>query len=223
VDWKRAIAVNQEALSRIVAGFVALLAAFEGELRLPLGVYRAVALGLFKSETALRRLIVIAARGLTVTLKPQRPMPAGLVIQPKGETSRPMAFQLFDARVSYNWVEEPSHITGPRIRMVDMPDPRSQFLALFKRPVGGLSSEAATLHLRRRLDATLRALGNIPKEAQRMARWKARRLAMDNAKFVSPMRPGPPPGRDKHSKAEIDLILRECHALAFQAQQVDTS
>jgi hypothetical protein len=223
VDWERAVAVNREALSRIVAGFVALLAAFEGELRLPLGVYRTVALGLFKSETALRRLIVIAARGLTVTLKPQRPMPVGLVIRSQGQTSRPMAFQLFDPRVSYNWVEEPPRITGPRIRVVGMPSPHAQFLALFKRPTGGLSSEAATAHLRRRLDATLRALGNIPREAIRMAKWKARRLALAQPKFTSPLRPGPPPGRDKHSKAEIDLILRECHALAFDAQRADTS
>ena len=220
MDWDRAVAVNREALLRIVAGFVALLAAFHGELRLPLGVYRVVALGLFKSETAVRRLIVIAARGLTVALKPSRPMPAGLVIHSEGQTSRPMAFPLFDPRVTYSWVEEPSRITGPRIRTVDAPDPRSQFLALFKRSAGGFSSEAATTALRRRLAATLAALGNIPKEALRMARWKARRLAMAQPKFTSPLRPGPPPGRDKHSKAEIDLILRECHALAFR---VDTS
>ena len=223
MDWERAILVNREALLRILAGFVALLAAFHGELRLPLGVYRAVALGLFKSETAVRRLIVIAARGLTVALQPRCPMPAGLVIQPKGETSRPMAFPLFDPRVAYNWVEEPPRITGPRIRTVDVPDPRSQFLALFKRPASGFSSEAATTALRRRLAATLSALGNIPREAIRMARWKARRLAMANPKFTSPLRPGPPPGRDKHSKADIDLILRECHALAFDALRIDSS
>jgi hypothetical protein len=223
VDWERAIAVNKDALTRIVAGFVALLAAFEGELRLPLGVYRVVASSLFKSETALRRLIVIAARGLVVPLKARAPMPEGLVIQSKGQPSRPMAFQLFDQRVSYSWVEEPPPITGPRIRVVGMPDPRSQFLALFKRPPSQLCSEAATQTLRRRLAATLRALGNIPREARRMARWQARRKAMENPKFTSPIRPGPPPGRDKHSKADIDLILRECHALAFQALRADTS
>ena len=223
MDWERAVAVNREALSRIVAGFVALLAAFEGELRLPLGIYRTVALGLFKSETAVRRLIVIAARGLSVAVKPQRPMPTGLVIERNGAPSRPMAFPLFDARVPYSWVEEPPRITGPRIRMLHAPDPRAQFLALFKRPAGGFCSEAATTHLRRRLDATLAALGNIPREAIRMARWKARRLALANPKFTSPLRPGPPPGRDKHSKADIDIILRECHALAFDALRIDSS
>ncbi len=223
MDWERAILVNREALVRILAGFVALLAAFHGELRLPLGVYRTVALGLFKSETAVRRLIVIAARGLTIALQQHRPMPAGLVIEGRGQTSRPMAFPLFDTRVSYSWDEEPLPVTGPRIRIIDMPDPRAQFLALFKRPASGLSSEAATTALRRRLAATLSALGNIPGEALRMARWKARRLAMANPKFVSPLRPGPPPGRDKHSKADIDLILRECHALAFDALRIDTS
>ncbi len=223
MDWERAVAVNREALSRIVAEFAALLAAFAGVLQLPLGIYRTVALGLFKAETAVRRLIVIAARGLSVAVKPQRPMPVGLVIERKGETSRPMAFPLFDARVPYSWVEEPQRITGPRIRMVHAPDPRAQFLALFKRPAGGFCSEAATTHLRRRLDATLAALGNIPRDAIRRARWTARRLALANPKFTSPLRPGPPPGRDKPSKADIDIILRECHALAFDAQRVDTS
>ena len=223
MDWERAILVNREALLRILAGFVALLAAFHGELRLPLGVYRTVALGLFKSETAVRRLIVIAARGLTVALQPRCPMPPGLVIQGRGETSRPMAFPLFDTRVSYSWDETPPAVTGPRIRMVDAPSPHAQFLALFNRPAIGLSSEAATTALRRRLAATLAALGNIPREAIRMARWKARRLAMANPKFTSPLRPGPPPGRDKHSKADIDLILRECHALAFDALRIDSS
>ena len=223
MDWERAILVNREALVRILAGFVALLAAFEGELRLPLGVYRAVALGLFKSETAVRRLIVIAARGLTVALQPRCPMPAGFVIRSDGQILRPMAFPLFDTRVSYSWDEEPSPISGPRIRTVDAPSPQAQFLALFKRPASGFSSEAATTALRRRLAATLSALGNIPREAIRMARWKARRLAMANPKFTSPLRPGPPPGRDKHSKADIDLILRECHALAFDALRIDSS
>lgn len=223
MDWDRAVAINREALQRILAGFVALLAAFEGELRLPLGVYRVVAHGLFKSETAVRRLIVIAARGVTVVLQPRRPMPAGLVIQSGGQTSRPMAFQLYDTRVSYSWVEEAPLLTGPRIRMVDALSPRSQFLALFQQAPGTLSSAAATLQLRRRLDATVRALGNIDREAKRMAKWMARRLAMAHAKFTSPLRPGPPPGRDKHSKADIDMVLRECHALAFHALRADTS
>jgi hypothetical protein len=223
VDWERAVAVNREALLHIVQGFVALLEAFADEVRLPLGVYRMVAHGLFKSETALRRLIVIAARGVSVVLTPRRPMPVGLVMRAEGPSSRPMAFQLFDSRVNYSWVEEAPPITGPRIRTVDVPSPQAQFLALFKRPPSTLSSEAATLTLRRRLEAALRALGNIPREAKRMARWQARRLAMDNPKFTSPIRPGPPPGRDKYSKDDIDLILRECHALAFHALRDDTS
>jgi hypothetical protein len=223
MNWTRAIEINGQALSHIVAGLVALLAAFEGAVRLPRSVYQMVARDLFKTESAVRRLIVIAARGLVVKVQPHRPLPAGFVIAPPTKAPERMAFPLYDTRVSYSWDEVSPPITGPRIRVVDRPDPRSQFLALFKRPVETLVSAENTRRLRLRLSATEFALTNLMREAKRMARWTARRAQMANAKFTSPLRPGPPPGRNKQSRDDIDLILRECHALAFEAQRPDTS
>ena len=49
------------------------------------------------AESAVRRLIVVAARGVVVKVAPSRPMPKGQMIG-KGGGSRLPAFQLFDTR-----------------------------------------------------------------------------------------------------------------------------
>ena len=226
MDWTRAIEINRVALLRIVAELVAVLAAFDGLLRLPKPVHRSLGIGIFKAEAAVRRLIVIAARGLVVALPAPRPMPAGLVIagQNPGTPAR-LVFPLFDTRVSYSFDEEPcAALSGPRIRMLEAQSPQQQFLSLFPPAAAeAFSSAAATRQLRLRVEATSRALQNLSNEAKRMARWLVRRKAVDQPTFTSPMRPGPPPGHNRQSKADIDLVLRECHALAWEALRVDSS
>ena len=225
MDWTRAIEINRQALLRIVAELVAVLAAFEGVLRLPRPIHRTLGLGLHKAEAAVRRLIVIAARGLVVPAPPARPMPTGLVIvgkNPQGPAR--LVFPLFDKRVTYSFEEaQPVAQAGPRIRSFGDESPRQQFLNLFPSAVDNLSSEAATQTLRLRLQATSRALHNLTTEARRMARWLVRRKGMENPKFTMPMRPGPPPGNNRQSKADIDLVLHECHALAWEALRVNSS
>ncbi len=79
MDWDAAIKRHSEALNRIVAALFALLG-LEGEAdlgRIPNPLYRAVLLVLRPAESAVRRLIVIAAKGLVVKLAPSRPMPKG--------------------------------------------------------------------------------------------------------------------------------------------------
>jgi hypothetical protein len=222
MDWTRAIEINKAALVRIVAALVSLLGAQAGAARLPLPVYQLIARVLHPAESAVRRLIVIAARGLDVPLLPVRPMPKGLAIA--GTASGRVSFQLFDTRKRFG---DPDEITldrsGPRIRSVDAADPRSLFLAQFVRPADGLSSESETLRINRRVEAMQRALDDLPREAKRMARWLKRRSLMTNPKFTSPLRPGRPPGHRKRSGEEIDQVLTECHALARDALRKDTS
>ena len=79
LDWALAIERNSEALKGIIAALFAMLG-LDGEVpvgRLPRSVHRAVLRVLWPAESAVRRLIVIAARGLVVKLKPaaSRPMP----------------------------------------------------------------------------------------------------------------------------------------------------
>lgn len=225
MDWKRTIEINREALVGIVAGLVAWLAAFEGVLRLPRPVYQRVGLSLHKAESALRRLIVIAARGLVVSLPPKRPMPEGLFIacnNPNGPSRR--AFPLFDSRINYSFeeLEVPPNTTS-HIHYFNDASLYAKFPNLLGRAPEILSSEAETKSLRLRLAAAHRALQNLTSEAKRMARWQARRKTLENPKFTSPIRPGPPPGDNRNSKSEIDLVLRECQGLAFEALKFDSS
>ena len=81
MDWDLAIERNSEALKGIVAALFAMLG-LDGTTvsRIPHPLHRAVLRVLRPAESAVRRLIVIAARGLVVKLAPSRPMPAGKVI-----------------------------------------------------------------------------------------------------------------------------------------------
>ena len=77
MDWALAIERNSEALKGIVAALFAMLG-LEGEAvvgRIPQPLHRAVLRVLRPAESAVRRLIVIAARGLVVKLVPSRPLP----------------------------------------------------------------------------------------------------------------------------------------------------
>ena len=103
MDWDLAIKRNSEALKGIVEVLFAMLG-LAGEAtvsRIPQPLHRAVLRVLWPAESAVRRLIVIAARGLVVKLKPaaSRPMPAGPI--GKGGGSRLPSFQLFDTRKNF--------------------------------------------------------------------------------------------------------------------------
>ena len=83
MDWALAIERNSEALKGIVAALFAMLG-LQGEAvvgRIPQPLHRAVLRVLRPAESAMRRLIIIAARGLVVKLPAappiSRPMPAG--------------------------------------------------------------------------------------------------------------------------------------------------
>ncbi|MFL5259874.1 MAG: hypothetical protein ACJ8AS_08975 [Hyphomicrobiales bacterium] len=226
MDWARAIAVNQTALTRIVAALIAMvgLAADGVVARLPRPTYRAMLQVLRPAEAAVRRLIVIAARGLMAKLPPLRPMPAGLALAGRGGGR--VSFQLFDARKRFGPARGKSAVVKaePRIFIHGA----SPLVPLFRHralasPVTEPDGTVAALRLGRRLAAIKRALEDLPRQAMRLARWQARRASMEGAKFTSPLRPGPPPGHRKKPKGEIDWVLRTCHALARDALAEDTS
>lgn len=222
MNWTRAIDINRDALTHIIMGLVALLAAQGEALRLPRVVYQMLLRSLYPAESAVRRLIVIVARGLVVPDTPSRPMPQGLVIA--GSSKGRMSFQLFDSRKAFGDPDDmPTAISGPHIRFIDALSPRQVFLAKFINPREATCSEAETLRIRHRLGLLARALEQLAREAKRMARWQKRRAQMQSPAFVFPLRPGPPPGHHQRPGEDIDNILRECHALAWMALQPDTS
>ena len=210
MDWARAVEINRMALTRIVAELLAMI-----------GLVSAIKVGqlLRPTESALRRLIVIAARGLVVIPASKRVLPKGLVIVGRG--SGRMCFRLFDTRKSFDFIlpENPLFVTvktygsNPFNLFSSIPQSRPE------EPASGLNAT----QLSRRLAAVVHALENLPRQAKRLARWKARRKSLENPKFTSPLRPGPPPGHRNRPRAEVDFVLQECHALAFDALREDSS
>jgi len=227
MDWARAIAINQIALTRIVAALIAMvgLAAWGAAARLPRPLYRRALRLLRPAESAVRRLIVIAARGVFVKPFCARPMPQGLALVGRG--SGRASFQLFDSRKRFGSVRTPS--TGPK------PEPRvfvfgdNPIAPLFQpREQPRLEPEidddtVGVERLGRRLAAIKMALENLAAQAKRLKRWQARRDVMRSPKFRSPLRPGFPPGHRREPRDEVDRVLRECHALASDALKEDTS
>jgi hypothetical protein len=227
MDWNLAIKRNSEALMGIVAEIFAMLGLVgtNSVSRIPQPLQRAVLRVLRPAESAVRRLIVIAARGLVVKLAASRPMPAGKVIG-KGGNSRP-SFQLFDPRKNFNRSRRRAFSRiGPRIHVFGY-DPR--VVALFPAPQpavepppppDGLVNAA---RLSRRLQALKLALDDLPRQAKRLARWRLRREKAINPKFKSPLRPGRPPGHRRKPTHEVDEVLIECHGVAWEALKPDTS
>jgi hypothetical protein len=179
------------------------------------------------AESAVRRLIVIAARGLVVKLAPSRPMPKGHIIG-KGGTPR-TSFKLFDTRKDF------PELRQHRVKYAKNP-PRILFFgdnsrldSLWSVPEPAAAPVPPPDHLvnaarpSRRLQALKTALDNLPRQARRMVRWRMKRESMPNPKFKSPLRPGPPPGHRKRQIHPIDEILADCHALAWDAMKTDTS
>ena len=222
MDWELAIKRNSEALSGIVAAIFVMLGVAE---RISFSLHSAVLRVLHPSEFAVRRLIVIAARGLVVKVVPSRPMPAGLIIA-KGGNSR-ISFKLFDPRKSFVELRERTPVRRlPRIHFFG-PDPRVAALWPAPRPAviptpspdGLVNAEPLT----RRLQALKSALNDLPRQARRLARWRLKRENVASLKFKSPLRPGPPPGHRKKPTHEVDEVLIECQGLARDAMRLDTS
>jgi len=215
MDWAKAIERNREPLLRIVAALFAMIGLTEtgavGRLSRPL--HRAVLGVLRPAEAAVRRLIVVAARGVVVKPSPVRTAPAGLKISGKGQGR--VSFQLFDPpRRPFEWTYGPRHASPrpqPRIRFIDVAfDPRTP---LFRRsspvapaPVPEKENTVAddtvnAIPLCRRLAAIKRALEDLPRQARRYARWQARPIEARRPQLSTPLRRGPPPGhRQRQSR-----------------------
>ena len=227
MDWARAIERNSEALKGIVETLFAMLGLGDTDMvaRLPRSVHSAVLRVLRPAESAMRRLIVIAARGLVVKLAPSRPMPKAAGPIGKGGGSRRPSFQLFDPRK--NFAELRQHRrrftrNPPRIHFFpyDTLSPARPAAADAPPPPDGLVNAE---RLSRRLQALKLALEDLPRQARRLARWRVRREKAPSPKFKSPLRPGHPPGYRRKPLHLVDEVLIECHGLAFDAMRPDTS
>ena len=230
MDWDLAIKRNSEALMTMLDTLFSMLGIVGNATvgRIPQPLHRAVGLVLRPAESAVRRLIIIVARGLIVKVAPSRPMPKGTIIGKGSGQSRP-SFKLFDTRKDFpelrqhriKYAKHPPriHFFGDDAR-VDALWPAPKPAAIPAPPPDGLVNAQC---ITRRLRALKLALEDLPRQARRMARWRLRREAMPNPKFKSPLRPGPPPGHRKRQIHPIDEILADCHALAWEVMRSDTS
>jgi ribosomal protein L44E len=221
MDWARAVKINRIALSQIVAEILAMLGLAVGGTveRMPRALYVAAERLLRPAESALRRLIFIAARGLVIQPSPSRPMPKVLFNNNKGSSR--MSFRLFDKRAVFEFISP----QNPVCVMVQTynDNPFNLFNSLAQPQADESHENISGAQLCRRLAALAHGLENIPSQARRLARWTARRKSCKTAKFTNALRPGPPPGHRTKPTKPIDFILRECHALAFDVLKADTS
>jgi hypothetical protein len=221
--WTAALARNSAALAAIVAQLWALLEVFGGAdaMRLPRSVHSSVLRVLRPAESALRRLIVIAARDVMVAPVPKStgPAPIGKRVTPRKHPSR-MSFKLIDPRKRFQ-VQRVIYTTQtPRISIIA---PDAPFAPIFAQPPSlvrvplpcAADRPMSARRLCLRLKALTSALDDIPQQAKRLARWQFKRAKEVLPKFSSPLRPGKPPGYRRRSDHEVDDILSECHSYAM--------
>lgn len=228
MDFAYAIERHRQPLLGIVAALFAMIGLVgSGAVeRLPQRLYRAVLNVLRPAESAVRRLIVVAARGLVVKPHVPRSAAAGPAIPVK--TQGRLCFRLFDPQARHRGGAGRASAGGrgpePHIRVL-VADPR---IALFRRPALAEpepqpDDSVSAVRLCRRLLAIRRALEDLPRQARRYARWRARPLAERRPKLDAVLRPGPSLGHRRKASHEVHAILSECSWLAHTALKPDTS
>jgi hypothetical protein len=261
----------------------------ESRPTLPRHLHRAVLRLLRPAEAAVRRLVIVMARGLVAKLPPARPrqpqpkptvlrngvgtgilMPRGyrgpLTPPLKGEgvvnaasglatnsiganaseypsplrggvrgggkepSARRVAFQLLDPLPRWNRRARPAARGVPRISVPGFTVPHP--VAVRQPPSPDDPVDAARLALR--LAALASALDDLPGQARRFARWRARRDAANalarqgrptgrSCRF-SPLRPGRPPGGRRRPTHEVHEVLKDLQWFAVKAlERTDTS
>ena len=231
MDWDRAIKRNSEVLAGIVETLFVMLGLVGDATvsRISWPSYRAVLRVLRPAESALRRLIVVAARGLVVAPVVSRPKPAGAAKPRKGGTPRVPSFQLFDPQTR---IMLPRRRRPPRaVPRIHMFNADGEFITIgpplrpAKAPARTKSADGMVSAVRviRRLEALEAALADLPRQAKRLVRWRMRQETSPNPSFKTPLRPGRPPGSRRRSTHEVDELLSECDWLAFRAAMTETS
>jgi hypothetical protein len=235
MDFKLAIERNRAPLLVEVLKLFAMIGLSEGVTieRISRPLHRQVMGILRKAESAVRRLIVAAARDIVLEPEEPRTPRAGAKTSDKskdkaeGEVKekrkrRPL-FNLFDQLTRFRYRIKKRRRPEPRISVVDLGnDPMFPIYIVTRQqepPPAAVIKKAddgtvSTRNLIRRLSACFDAVQDIQGHAMRLARWEARPKEERRPERWSPLRSGRPPGFRQKSKHVIDDILKECHWLA---------
>jgi hypothetical protein len=92
-----------------------------------------------------------------------------------------------------------------------------------RRKAANPDGQVDAARLSARLEALKRALDDLPRQARRLVRARARRDKVARLQLQSVMRPGRPPGYRKVPTHDVDHVLAECHWLARDVEAHDTS
>ena len=174
MDWDLAIKRNSKALKGIIEVLFALLGldGTDAASRIPRSLHSAVLGVLRPAESAVRRLIVVAARNVVVKLAPSRPMPKGHIIG-KGGGTPGSSFQLFDQRIFFPEL----HIR--RVKFAKL-EPRIRFFGLRSPGLCPVSSAPAC--------ARSRAVARWPGQCRHALHRRLQALKWPSR--TSPARPG---------------------------------
>ncbi|HEV7255653.1 MAG TPA: hypothetical protein VGN97_21455 [Mesorhizobium sp.] len=202
MDWDYAIERNREALKRVLAALVAMaglavLLASGARPTLPRHLHRAVLRLLRPAESAVRRLVIVAARGLVVALprsRPRKPKPKPPTLRPGVGTGilmpphlpRPAGRGAWRAERCALPLFDPLHRWGGRRRKAASGVPRISVPGLSRplpvpperqskgrRPLAPDDAIDA-VRLALRLEPLASVLDDLPREARRFARWRMR-------------------------------------------------
>ncbi len=236
MDWNLVITRNHALLLRIVAELFGMLRGSHGDsclseatvpdlgsgpatFTLPRHLYAAILLILRPCESAIRRLIIIAARGLVLKPRVSRSFPAGVTSFAETGIIRAPVFQLIDPLKDFSldvFDNDPQSSSG-------FTAPFDTALAYQQAQRAALPVNAALLF--NRLRAMRLALNDLPRQARRLARWQARQdLALKaNTPYrpmrMSPFRPGPPPGYRRKDIHQVDAVLKDVHYFAVESRK----
>ena len=203
--------------------------------RLSKPLYRIV-LGILRpAESAVRRLIIVAARDIVVEPSPKRPVRQGVKSPAKAAKAKasqaqtPRVLPIVRPAQAISIAAWPLQKDAPRPSPASMSSisirgfpcssvrqqpPRAprRPLPTWKRRVDDDTVNAR--HLFRRLAAIRMRCKTSRARRMRLARWRARPVEERRPQRSSPFRPGRPPGFRQRPKHEVDEILKECHWLA---------
>ena len=200
---------------------------------------------------AARRLIVVAARGITIQLsRPLKPVDAGGPAQGFRRYRHCRSGSLAPLGLANSRRRRPQAARPDRPLVLPLTDtlrglPRRRYFVATSVPrICGFGYPAHThsaappkspndlldaARLHRRLAAIADVLDDLPGQAKRLARWRARRdRARARGAFdrLTPMRPGRPPGWRKPGTPrahEVHRVLDELHGFAFWARRKKTT
>ena len=219
-------------------------------------LHRAILRQLRPLESATRRLIIVAARDLPVPVlppsRPRKPEP-DLKAAPAPLRSLGLAVVLSSADIARaaaekRAAEKRAAARANRAPVLPLVDPRKRFgkrrryvpahaaprIIFFDGsiphklpPPPGPHDLLDATRLALRLAGISRALADLPAQAQRYVRWKARSAVRKVGRVVvprSPLRPGRAPGWRKRSKDEINEALADLQYFAREVLRApDTS